>query len=302
MSSIDSASNFQSEAHSDPSLQLPSFRSIFGGHWDALDGMLSWNTNNYSSTVAQDMLNQDYSEVLDQLASSLDSPTQFNKESVLFDAQPVTSEYEMKPEFYSPFDFVGDFDKSPREILMCNSNDTLHEEPLVKFEYDDDTSVIKNFIAEPVNSLEELMQSPQLSSITSYHSLNSCFSSTECLPLPKKPFLRRSFVNYQQETFCEPSTVSGKKSDKYVCPFDGCQKIFTRKANRRAHIATHNPHRARPFACHLCPKAYLRAVDLSRHIEVNHERSRKHICQECQRSFTRKEGLRKHQEKSICSS
>jgi uncharacterized Zn-finger protein len=89
---------------------------------------------------------------------------------------------------------------------------------------------------------------------------------------------------------------------KYFCPVLGCNKEFTRKANRRAHMEIHKPNRPRPFVCMKCPKAYLRSIDLVRHIETSHEKAQRHLCTECGRLFTRKEGLKKHSEKGSCSS
>lgn len=88
-----------------------------------------------------------------------------------------------------------------------------------------------------------------------------------------------------------------KKAGKFECPFPGCSKKFTRRDNIKYHLKTHDQHRDRPFCCDQCDKSYFRAIDLTRHRVVTHEKVKAFICDVCLQSYTRKEALRRHMEK-----
>jgi uncharacterized Zn-finger protein len=88
-----------------------------------------------------------------------------------------------------------------------------------------------------------------------------------------------------------------KKAGNFECPFPGCSKTFTRKDNIKYHLKTHDQHRDRPFSCDQCNKSYFRAIDLTRHIRVSHEKVKAFNCHICCQSYTRKEALKRHMEK-----
>ena len=278
-------------------LQLPAFRSIFGGHWDALDGMLTMTDPSHSQPHAH-YSDHDYSEVLERLASSLDSPSDEYSQTN-FDQSPIftpnleSQESHMDHQsFYAHKmrvrpEFLPDLDDS-KMSLMSSSNDTLHEGINFEQDYGYDAS----------NCLShEMMPEYNPHTIASCNSKRSYSSST----LDYCQVKMEAHDHGLLEDSIYKETPRKKPSGKFVCTFPGCGKEFTRKANRRAHIATHNPNRSRPFACLHCPKAYLRSVDLARHVEISHEKSSKHVCHDCRRSFTRKEGLQKHLDRGNCT-
>jgi uncharacterized Zn-finger protein len=93
------------------------------------------------------------------------------------------------------------------------------------------------------------------------------------------------------------TSQSLKNVGKFECPFPGCCKRFTRRDNIKYHLKTHDQHRARPFCCDQCDKSYFRAIDLTRHKVVTHEKVKAFTCALCSQSYTRKEALRRHLEK-----
>ena len=260
-------------------LQLPVFRSIFGEQWDAFDGIFAAGTV-LPAMPAQSTMCHDYSEILGKLTSNLDTSVdgfQVKQEPSCIGAYT--------PEFWSS-----------KESLYSHSSDMTLSSSI-------STDCMQNLTKGSTYPLPELLSSPTLSTISSHQSLNSAYSSMSDLTVvvpnfnDSKTFLRYPSINQDS---CEPSFVDGRELAKFKCPFEGCDKEFTRKANRRAHIATHDPNRQRPFECPRCPKTYLRSVDLARHVEISHDHNRKYKCEKCTRCFTRKEGLKKHQEKDTC--
>lgn len=84
----------------------------------------------------------------------------------------------------------------------------------------------------------------------------------------------------------------------YDCPVDGCNKIFNRSYNYRAHMETHSANRVYPFDCPVenCDKRFRRKTDLQRHHVSVHEKQRDHQCGFCGRFFSRKDTLRRHKD------
>ncbi|KAI9364516.1 hypothetical protein DFJ73DRAFT_620011 [Zopfochytrium polystomum] len=83
--------------------------------------------------------------------------------------------------------------------------------------------------------------------------------------------------------------ISGGAGSSFMCPIEGCGKIFARKFNLKTHLNTHDPERARPFQCPDCEKTFVRFHDLDRHQTV-HSKTKEFRC-ECGVSFTRKVNL-----------
>jgi hypothetical protein len=324
-------------------MSLPGFRSIFGCHFEALDGLLSIPQGPVSQpcsdlygVVMETTSRTDFSDVLDRLATSLDSPSDFEDRKPVF----FTGGQEQcrvlgggRMNGSSEFGCLSDEDASSyfamREGIMtpAYSRESLVSPEAARYSmtaingsssYGGAYSAYSigkdgNYQAAPI------LHSPALSTVPSHHSLNTSFSALE---LPRAPrqvlqdtslshcytsssaipssLIIRPLLTHEEEGPVIPSSSSDPRETKFACPIPGCGKVFTRKANRRAHMSTHNPDRSRPFACSLCPKAYLRSVDLIRHQETIHEKSKKHTCTGCNRYFTRKEGLKKHLEKAGC--
>ncbi|CAO3675437.1 unnamed protein product [Rhizopus stolonifer] len=56
---------------------------------------------------------------------------------------------------------------------------------------------------------------------------------------------------------------SKKRSKVHQCPF--CNHTSNRANNMREHVQIHNPNRPKPFACHICSRAFARKHDMKRH-------------------------------------
>lgn len=223
------------------------YKYIISGEY-SIEGAAAFNTSLDTLGTLQISMQGNYSEILDRLASSLDSPSTFPQDYSPSADHHHSSYLNHHSESAARSNYVH------KQILMSSSSETLYETP-------------------KDNAIE----------LNSDKSLIMCH---ETHPIIK------DFASAFQDT---------NHKSKYVCPMEGCGKVFTRKANRRAHIETHNPNRARPFSCPKCSKSYLRSIDLIRHIDTTHEKTQKHFCNHCSRTFTRKEGLKKHQERGICS-
>jgi len=124
---------------------------------------------------------------------------------------------------------------------------------------------------------------------------------------------------------CKNETLSRKrKSKRYLCSVEGCDKSFSDSSNRKKHERTHDKNRER-FFCTECSKSYSTKTDLNIHLKVHkgeyphkcthpncskafvrlselyaHERTHDnilpHICQECGKRFREKSRLKKHEE------
>jgi hypothetical protein len=81
-----------------------------------------------------------------------------------------------------------------------------------------------------------------------------------------------------------------------TCACHVCNRQFQRSYNRKAHMATHNKDRARPYKCTEpdCKKAFVRNTDLVRHTKSIHLNIRDHVCDMCHRAFPRKDTLRRY--------
>ncbi|KAJ3249628.1 hypothetical protein HDU77_007654 [Chytriomyces hyalinus] len=77
----------------------------------------------------------------------------------------------------------------------------------------------------------------------------------------------------------------------FICPWEGCQRQFTRPYNLRSHYRQHTGER--PFACTQCSLSFSRHHDLKRHTLI-HAGGKQHACPACNRSFLRSDALKRH--------
>lgn len=98
-----------------------------------------------------------------------------------------------------------------------------------------------------------------------------------------------------------PSSSAGttdKRLKNYLCPYEDCDKAFTRPVRLEEHIRSHT--NTRPFQCpHTpCDKNFLRQSHLTHHIKSAHTAAREHVCNwpECGKGFTSGTRLRRHRD------
>ncbi|KAJ3126021.1 hypothetical protein HK098_007959 [Nowakowskiella sp. JEL0407] len=77
----------------------------------------------------------------------------------------------------------------------------------------------------------------------------------------------------------------------YQCPFEGCNKRYTRPYNLKSHYRVHTGER--PFLCDICPLSFTREHDLKRHIKL-HDGTKPFECIACGKTFARNDALRRH--------
>lgn len=131
----------------------------------------------------------------------------------------------------------------------------------------------------PINMMIQLPQSSRLSQ----DSFASSGSTSSLLGL--KPTKTSS-----SGAHCKGRTPTSL----FPCPVAGCSRKFTRKDNIKYHLRTHDMSRQRPFECDKCDKTYFRAIDLTRHVSVTHDKVRAYKCSWCGLKYTRKEALKRH--------
>jgi uncharacterized Zn-finger protein len=102
-----------------------------------------------------------------------------------------------------------------------------------------------------------------------------------------------SFVDSEWENTL--SSVSSKSSSvMFVCPYEGCNKYFSKKGRLNTHFLCHTG--KRPFQCSEagCDASYTRKSHLQRHAENVHLKLR-FQCEKCPSHFFAREALRKHE-------
>ncbi|KAL8941206.1 MAG: hypothetical protein Q9216_002383 [Gyalolechia sp. 2 TL-2023] len=91
--------------------------------------------------------------------------------------------------------------------------------------------------------------------------------------------------------------IAGPVQDnKYMCTFDGCNKLFGRKENIRSHVQTHLGDRQ--WRCNHCDKRFVRQHDLKRHAKI-HTGQKPHLCP-CGNGFARHDALTRHRQRNTC--
>ncbi|KAL8700551.1 MAG: hypothetical protein Q9224_000915 [Gallowayella concinna] len=86
------------------------------------------------------------------------------------------------------------------------------------------------------------------------------------------------------------------QENKYMCVYEGCQKLFGRKENIRSHVQTHLGDRQ--WRCNHCQKRFVRQHDLKRHSKI-HTGQKPHLCP-CGNGFARHDALTRHRQRNTC--
>jgi hypothetical protein len=93
-----------------------------------------------------------------------------------------------------------------------------------------------------------------------------------------------------------PRRLTRPEEANFRCEVKGCNKLFSRSYNYKAHMETHDEKRQYPFPCTIadCTKKFVRKTDLQRHHQSVHLKERSHKCDYCSRLFARKDTLRRY--------
>ncbi|KAI4097124.1 MAG: hypothetical protein LQ344_000534 [Seirophora lacunosa] len=86
------------------------------------------------------------------------------------------------------------------------------------------------------------------------------------------------------------------QDNRYMCTYEGCNKLFGRKENIRSHIQTHLGDRQ--WRCNHCHKRFVRQHDLKRHAKI-HTGQKPHTCP-CGNGFARHDALTRHRQRNTC--
>ena len=91
----------------------------------------------------------------------------------------------------------------------------------------------------------------------------------------------------------QPMRTTSTKARKYCCPWDGCERAYTKSSHVTAHMRVHTGEL--PFACPWegCDGRFARAETLSRHYR-RHSGERNYVCPQCNATFARSDHLRGH--------
>ena len=90
--------------------------------------------------------------------------------------------------------------------------------------------------------------------------------------------------------------VGPNPENKYMCTYEGCNKLFGRKENIRSHVQTHLGDRQ--WRCNHCHKRFVRQHDLKRHAKI-HTGQKPHLCP-CGNGFARHDALTRHRQRNTC--
>ncbi|KAL8873817.1 MAG: hypothetical protein Q9174_000775 [Haloplaca sp. 1 TL-2023] len=90
--------------------------------------------------------------------------------------------------------------------------------------------------------------------------------------------------------------VGPNQENKYMCTYEGCNKLFGRKENIRSHVQTHLGDRQ--WRCSHCHKRFVRHHDLKRHSKI-HTGQKPHLCP-CGNGFARHDALTRHRQRNTC--
>ncbi|ETV92412.1 hypothetical protein H310_13297 [Aphanomyces invadans] len=87
------------------------------------------------------------------------------------------------------------------------------------------------------------------------------------------------------------SDASGKPRHEFVCPVDGCHRVFCSSSNLGRHVKAHSG--LKPYACEKCSKRFGRAFTLARH-QITHTGAKPYHCEICNKGFNTSGNLCRH--------
>ncbi|ORY47855.1 hypothetical protein BCR33DRAFT_736001 [Rhizoclosmatium globosum] len=105
-------------------------------------------------------------------------------------------------------------------------------------------------------------------------------------------------VSVDSESLLKPKPSSSNLPRNKICAHPGCERAFTKLANLKAHMLTHNGER--PFACDLCDKAFTTKNRLKVH-QRGHTNEKPYKCDfpGCDYASKQKCGLSSHMQRHL---
>ena len=128
------------------------------------------------------------------------------------------------------------------------------------------------------------------------------------LPLPMSPFEEAPmYTDLEIDASLEYTGIAPEevqryiseqdpKTNKWMCLYQDCGKVFGRRENIRSHVQTHLGDRQ--YKCNGCGKCFVRQHDLKRHAKI-HTGNKPYKCP-CGAGFARQDALTRHRQRGMC--
>jgi regulatory protein SWI5 len=128
------------------------------------------------------------------------------------------------------------------------------------------------------------------------------------LPLPVSPFEEAPlYTDLEIDASLEYTGIAPEevqryiseqdpKTNKWMCLYQDCGKVFGRRENIRSHVQTHLGDRQ--YKCNGCGKCFVRQHDLKRHAKI-HTGNKPYKCP-CGAGFARQDALTRHRQRGMC--
>ncbi|ETV76357.1 hypothetical protein H257_09395 [Aphanomyces astaci] len=90
---------------------------------------------------------------------------------------------------------------------------------------------------------------------------------------------------------CNNGSFNDKPRQEFVCPVEGCHRVFCSSSNLGRHVKAHSG--LKPYACEKCSKRFGRAFTLARH-QITHTGAKPYHCEICHKGFNTSGNLCRH--------
>jgi uncharacterized Zn-finger protein len=110
--------------------------------------------------------------------------------------------------------------------------------------------------------------------------------------LPSQPLSPNAHSNQLNSPPLHESQSQSQSESCFKCPFENCNKSFSKKPNLKSHLVSHSG--VRPYGCQQCGMPFMRKHDLKRHLISIHSISKPYKCIFCPASFSRMGSIKQH--------